>query len=170
MALISCPECGKEISNYADSCPNCGFPIKKETESYNIILNSTTFVSDGKLKTFAFLKDSLNISVAEATRLVKSTPCTIITNVSKQNATRIKKWLEDFGCSVIINKSNDNKDTIDNERINSFFENTSDEIRCPRCNSTQISTGSRGFSLVWGFIGSGKTVNRCGKCGYSWKP
>lgn len=29
MALIECPECGKEISEYADSCPNCGFGVKK---------------------------------------------------------------------------------------------------------------------------------------------
>ena len=29
MALIKCPECGKEnISNTAESCPNCGFKIK----------------------------------------------------------------------------------------------------------------------------------------------
>lgn len=27
MALIKCPECGKEISNQAESCPNCGAPI-----------------------------------------------------------------------------------------------------------------------------------------------
>lgn len=27
MALVSCPECGKEISDKASSCPNCGFPI-----------------------------------------------------------------------------------------------------------------------------------------------
>lgn len=43
-------------------------------------------------------------------------------------------------------------------------------LTCPRCGSTAITTGSRGYSLVWGFAGSGKTVNRCGKCGYSWKP
>lgn len=33
MALIKCPECGKEISDQATSCPNCGYPInntKKE--------------------------------------------------------------------------------------------------------------------------------------------
>lgn len=30
MALIKCPECGKEVSDQADSCPNCGFPIKKQ--------------------------------------------------------------------------------------------------------------------------------------------
>lgn len=27
MALIKCPECGKEISDKAKSCPNCGCPI-----------------------------------------------------------------------------------------------------------------------------------------------
>ena len=29
MALIKCPECGKEISSLAKSCPNCGCPIEK---------------------------------------------------------------------------------------------------------------------------------------------
>ena len=27
MALIKCPECGKEISDKAKSCPNCGAPV-----------------------------------------------------------------------------------------------------------------------------------------------
>lgn len=27
MAMIKCPECGKEISNKALTCPNCGCPI-----------------------------------------------------------------------------------------------------------------------------------------------
>lgn len=29
MALISCPECGKEISDAARSCPHCGYAIKE---------------------------------------------------------------------------------------------------------------------------------------------
>lgn len=29
MALISCPECEKDISDQADKCPNCGYPMKK---------------------------------------------------------------------------------------------------------------------------------------------
>lgn len=38
MALIKCPECGKEISDKADSCPSCGYPIlaTKEAASSNI--------------------------------------------------------------------------------------------------------------------------------------
>lgn len=29
MALIKCPECGREISDQAVSCPNCGLPLKR---------------------------------------------------------------------------------------------------------------------------------------------
>lgn len=28
MALVKCPECGKEISNSANKCPHCGYTIK----------------------------------------------------------------------------------------------------------------------------------------------
>lgn len=43
-------------------------------------------------------------------------------------------------------------------------------LRCPKCGSTAVSTGARGFSIVTGFLGSGQTVNRCGNCGHKWKP
>ncbi len=29
MALMKCPECGKEISDRAQSCPNCGYSFEK---------------------------------------------------------------------------------------------------------------------------------------------
>lgn len=29
MALINCPECGKEISDTTDKCPHCGYPLMK---------------------------------------------------------------------------------------------------------------------------------------------
>lgn len=32
MALIKCPECGREVSDMAASCPNCGCPIEKPEE------------------------------------------------------------------------------------------------------------------------------------------
>ena len=32
MALINCPECGKEISDSAITCPNCGVSLKKESD------------------------------------------------------------------------------------------------------------------------------------------
>ncbi len=44
------------------------------------------------------------------------------------------------------------------------------QVHCPKCGSTNITAGQRGYSLLTGFIGSGNTVNRCAKCGYKWKP
>ena len=41
---------------------------------------------------------------------------------------------------------------------------------CPKCGSTQITTGARGVNHFWGFIGASKTVNRCGNCGHTWTP
>lgn len=35
MAIIQCPECGKEVSNSAKNCPNCGYPI---SESVNDLI------------------------------------------------------------------------------------------------------------------------------------
>ena len=29
MALIVCPECGKQVSDQAESCPHCGYPVPK---------------------------------------------------------------------------------------------------------------------------------------------
>ena len=35
MALIKCPECGREISDLAPTCPHCGVPISDKKETYD---------------------------------------------------------------------------------------------------------------------------------------
>ena len=47
MAIIKCPECGKEISNMAKNCPNCGCPIKME-EIKNLNLPGIDFIASTK--------------------------------------------------------------------------------------------------------------------------
>ncbi len=47
---------------------------------------------------------------------------------------------------------------------------TASTVCCPRCGSTNITAGQRGYSLLTGFVGSGSTVNRCANCGHKWKP
>lgn len=32
MALMKCPECGKEVSDQSETCIHCGYPLKKESE------------------------------------------------------------------------------------------------------------------------------------------
>lgn len=43
-------------------------------------------------------------------------------------------------------------------------------LTCPKCGSSAVAIGERGYSVITGFIGSSQTMNRCGKCGYKWKP
>ena len=47
MALINCPECGKEISNKAVACPNCGCPAS-DWRAFSI----TSTVRKGNVVTF----------------------------------------------------------------------------------------------------------------------
>lgn len=44
------------------------------------------------------------------------------------------------------------------------------KIMCPKCFSTSIATVNRGYSIFWGFLGSGSPRNVCQACGYKWKP
>ena len=39
---------------------------------------------------------------------------------------------------------------------------------CPKCGSPSIATINRGYSMISGFIGSGKPVNVCQVCGHKW--
>lgn len=47
---------------------------------------------------------------------------------------------------------------------------TSNIPTCPKCGSTAITAGQRGYTLMSGLLGSNKTVNRCANCGHTWKP
>ena len=47
---------------------------------------------------------------------------------------------------------------------------SSTQPSCPKCGSTAITAGQRGYSFLTGFIGSSRSVNRCANCGHKWKP
>ena len=44
MALIKCPECGKEVSDRAVSCPNCAYPIEAESPEGEVRIKMSTDV------------------------------------------------------------------------------------------------------------------------------
>ena len=51
MALIKCPECGKEISDKATACPNCGCPIQAAGNPNSVELSTTEEKPKKKTKT-----------------------------------------------------------------------------------------------------------------------
>ena len=44
MSKVFCPECGKILSQYAETCPDCSFPIAKYVKDANLTDFSKTFV------------------------------------------------------------------------------------------------------------------------------
>ncbi len=44
MALINCSECGKEISNKAQTCPHCGAPVVDDSWAIDIIPVAKSFI------------------------------------------------------------------------------------------------------------------------------
>lgn len=161
MALIKCPECGKEISDKSKQCIHCGYPLSDDTgiESYTVILNN---VGVNKPLVIRCVREINNIDILPAKQIVDRAPVILAYDISYENAIAIQSKFGQVGASVSIRKYRENDILAHAE--------SSNEIRCPRCGSNQITTGQRGFSIWTGFLGSNKTMNRCAKCGHNWQP
>lgn len=259
MALIKCPECGKEISNKAKMCIHCGYPMDEYeeivpedyetyeppliTQKFQVIMTSYGFV---KNRIAEELEDMKITSFDNAINLLDNLPTCIYETYSQDESRKIKSSLSDIGADITIkkiscqdkvklqntdiklfciqlisnnipsdiseirlrNRASSNIHYIDllatglpldkakilynaliqrninckllrdpiseheNIQIINYIEYhfTDSKVKCPKCGSVQITTGNKGYSLLTGFLGSSKTINRCAKCGYSWEP
>lgn len=67
MALIKCPECGKEISDKASICPNCGCPINTENAGPKLVHSKQNYVKikipffNDKSRSFSSRANMVNI-------------------------------------------------------------------------------------------------------------
>ncbi|MBQ6520310.1 MAG: zinc ribbon domain-containing protein [Anaerolineaceae bacterium] len=51
MAIIKCPECGKDVSDKAVSCPACGYPIASKIPNGDIQIKIGILKAKNKLQT-----------------------------------------------------------------------------------------------------------------------
>lgn len=140
-------------------------------DTYDVVLENS---GERKLEVIRFVREvsSPKKGLAEGRSIVENTPSVIVHAVSKEIGQTVVSKLKEIGCTAVLKQSSEDgvQRTADENIKETFLFEKDQPLKCPRCGSTAITTGSRGYSLVWGFAGSGKTVNRCGKCGYSWKP
>ena len=180
MALVNCYECGRQISDKAQSCPNCGAPIT--FDDINLTDNNAYVVYfDGfnNINCYKLYRTKMSICVGkiyggyvkEVERPINTNkPCILFDRISKTSSNQILEMFTRFNCVLRVESSSVNiiNHQLD-QRIKEVYEDSL-VLKCPRCKSTAITTGTKGYGLVRGFLGSNKTVNRCGKCGYSWEP
>ena len=97
MALIKCPECGKEISDRSSQCIHCGYPLSDINRNTNEVVSSNFVKINGvELPKFGkkYVEAAKKVdrtktySVAEAVKLAKE--CKISVNTAKDIVERWK--------------------------------------------------------------------------------
>lgn len=156
MSLIKCPECHKEISDKAKTCPHCGYPLEQygnnvETtqneEDYNAIKQELMKRNCPRCGSCDYY-DIPYRGIIVCRKCKREIPYNNIKYSDLQKAETRMKVQEQANTPT----------------------STQNAVKCPKCGSTSIATVNRGFSLLSGFVGSGKAMNVCQKCGYKWKP
>lgn len=154
MALIICPECGKQVSDLSKQCIHCGCPILRENEC---LIEGVVFDLSRTKEEVLSCNDYTNENVTWE----------IAWNLSMQ--TRVLAKPAAMALMDIIRQTGEVPKTFDTTPYRREQSSPS-QVHCPKCSSTQIVTGQRGYSVVWGFMGSNKTMNRCANCGHKWEP
>lgn len=168
MALINCPECGKEISDKSKACIHCGYPIENNEQER---LFSMILVSIRKNPyEYSASSDLYGIPENEFKALIRTPGSTLITGIKQSNVDYLRKDFKILGYTVDFIPDKGGILNPLNEKWDIYARRMAQAVVCPRCGSNQITTGQRGFSIWTGFLGSNKTMNRCAKCGHSWQP
>ena len=116
MALIACPECGKEISNQAPACIHCGYPLSKQPTApaaplppnrFSVVLTACPEDSEGRYRVRK-LAIHLEESVWEAVYAFLSQPAaerapsTLQTHLTKEDAWALADTLRGAGAEVQV--------------------------------------------------------------------
>ncbi len=167
MALINCPECGKEISDKAPACIHCGFPLRlidnteKQAEKRNatIVTEESIPTETGysmelldygnkKVQVATALKSTLKLKDVEALELVANAPCYLFRGKQEHIVTPLIKKLDTLPVEykLYVNgelKKHKTKVEIDRPKDTASRNGTSSytkKIKCPNCSSLIAET------------------------------
>ncbi|WP_317854517.1 hypothetical protein [Chakrabartyella piscis] len=180
MAIINCPECGREISDKAAVCIHCGCPMNSNDsvkcefsfamykindreylkKACNFLGNISGNISNGDI---VFLLDEnghelIKVPVLQYMKGLNQDYSVIAFNNTDVNEEmhRKTKYVVKCNCGK---ETHNIADFI--ETLNNTLRNTS--IRCPKCGSTQIQMVQRKWSMVTGFM-TNKVDRVCMHC------
>lgn len=174
MALIRCPECGKEVSDKAAACIHCGYPLSEifpvNEQYYKLVFTGRVKLGKNAAAAIGQYRHMIEEKgdLASVPSKFNHPPFDMLTGLTLDEAKALSSYFYAMNCKTDI--VDDNTNTGRNTMIGKIFTNGNINLFCPRCGASSVSTGARGFSMVTGFIGSNKTVNRCGACGWKWSP
>ena len=114
MALIPCPECGKEISNQAPACIHCGYPLSPapaeplqaaEPDRFTLFLSYCPTYPDIRRKAIRALSDELSYAPEDARAIVRTalrSPVPLRQRLTREEAQDLADRLKKTGASFQI--------------------------------------------------------------------
>lgn len=185
MALVTCPECGREnVSDSAESCPNCGYGIKSHFEKVRTAQRKKE-IHELKLQNVAMPDEPKKMNVAYWLAIFGGIGalCWFIFSpmmgilmlvfvcwMCYEGSKQYDKELEKYNLA----KSDFEKyqqEVVHKEELQALNEAL--KPRCPQCNSTniqKISTTDRAVSVAMVGVASGKIGKqyKCKDCKHMW--
>lgn len=190
MALITCPECSREISDKADACFHCGCPIDKSELPKVTCRECKHVYPANKFKCpNCFSNNSEYIHIVETPTAASNSNSimTLYPGTIRCKACDFVYPVDLPSCRA-CNAINDQKPIIGNQQSSKSPTTIEPDasIICPKCKAKNAyNAGSKGFGLgkaaiggvligpvglLGGLIGSNKTVITCLKCNHKWCP
>lgn len=136
MALMICPECGKEISDLSDKCIHCGYPIKKmekftpTIEFYQLVIETTGVNEKGVIELMQKIAD---ITTSQGSYYLSKLPYVFLTGLTYEQYVVYAKHFADAGAMVSCQKDDAFKPNKSFEfsslKNKIFFESWN----CPTC-------------------------------------
>lgn len=179
MTLKRCPKCGCNHIWMNSICSACGLNTKKfleqlieETKGMDLDeckkhINNNISVEDDKEQISNDIISNINIILKKEyfTQPIISCPA-----CGKGISSESEKCIH---CGYPLREKLIKQGILKKSRTPSpqpQLSQPTNQLRCPKCGSTSITTEEEGYSLLTGFWGASRKHNLCQKCGYRWKP
>lgn len=155
MALLNCPECNHEVSEYAEKCPNCGYPITDYVKQYKReqILTQIDFEK---------LPENIECPVCGVSRPKKVTyEAGMYCTICGSDLSDIDKLKEE------------NEKHVEERMKQQERERIAKLPKCPTCGSTDLrkitASEKATSSVLFGLFGNKRKKQfHCNSCGYEW--
>ena len=166
MALIKCPECGREISDKAEMCIGCGYPLEKYSEEIK------KFEDDMEPCPFCNYANKRGVDYCDecGTRLTKyqrQPKGALFTNIAEKNAKLLAEShtiCPECGCANEVGKYTcvccGHKYTFGEYNVISKPDERNMEQRCcPKCGGTRFHAFVEEQVIIPGKVKSQTTLN-----------
>lgn len=173
MALIVCPECGKEYSDLAPACIHCGCPTdRKEKRNTCCSIDGNNFDFSEMLEIYH--NQGRIQSVRSFNEIMDQIEKMLGRDKNKQLRVYLLNFITEHGAvpERIIRTEIPPQNPRDALTIGDRWMemDISGPLRCPKCGAKDVKKLEGGYSILWNFVGTGAPKSICVKCGHKFRP